>query len=280
VTPLPSPVGAFGVTTRPVFAGKGNRAALQHTPSGASRDWVPALPLSAHTACSAPQPNPRTAVHEIAKRQVDHSKFNQNLALPYQLRLEDFALAMADVYDFFYDVNTNLVDKGLQRLDDMIRPAALSGVLSDMITDSLAHKSRTLTSNLHHNGHPDLIVRGRYPGDAVKSGEEGVEIKATRNPGGAVDTHGARDQTLCVWVYDVDNDRSKASHLRDPLVFREIYLAQVVVGDFRSNPRGELGTRTATLDRDGVQVLRRGWVYLDVPPVVSGRRKAQAWRQA
>ncbi len=27
------------------------------------------------------------------------------------------------------------------------------------------------------------------------------------------------------------------------------------------NPRGELGTRTATLHRDGVQKLRRGWVY-------------------
>lgn len=192
----------------------------------------------------------------------------------------DFALAMADVYDFFYDVNTNLVEKGLQRLDDMIRPAALSGMLSDMITDSLAQKSRTLTSNLHHNGHPDLIVRGRYSGDNVKTGEEGVEIKATRKPGGAVDTHGAREQTLCVWVYDVDNDRSKPSHERDPLIFREIYIAQVTVNDFRHNARGELGTRTATLHAEGLKILREGWVYLDLPAKLSERRTAQPWRQA
>lgn len=218
---------------------------------------------------------------QIPKAQVDRSKFNPALTLPYQLRVDDFALAMADVYDFFYDVNTNLVEKGLQRLDDMIRPAALSGMLSDMITDSLAQKSRTLTSNLHHNGHPDLIVRGRYSGDAVKAGHDGVEIKTTRKPGGAVDTHGARDQTLCVWVYGVDNDRSKPAHLRDPLMFREIYIADVTVGDFRSNPRGELGTRTATLHAEGVKVLRDGWVYLDVPNRVSARaRKSQPWRQA
>lgn len=216
----------------------------------------------------------------IPKATIDRSKFNSNLPLPHQLRLGDFELAMADVYDFFFDVNTNLVEKGLQRLDDMIRPAALSGMLSDMITDSLAQKSRTLTSNLHHNGHPDLIVRGRYPGDRVLAGEEGVEIKATRKPGGAVDTHGARNQTLCVWVYDVDNDRAKPSHERSPLVFREIYIAEVTVDDFRSNGRGELGTRTATLHAEGVKVLREGWVYLDARTKASEVRTAQPWRQA
>lgn len=216
----------------------------------------------------------------IPKAQVDRSRFNTHLGMPYQLRIDDFALAMADVYDFFHDVNTNLVDKGLRRLDDMIRPAALSGMLSDMITDSLAQKSRVLTSNLWHNGHPDLIVRGRYPSDRAESGEEGVEIKSTRKAGGAVDTHGARDQTLCVWVYDVDNDPAKPAHQRDPLQFREIYIAEVTTDDFRSNARGQLGTRTATLHAEGVQKLREGWVYLDIPAKVSQRRKAGPWRQS
>lgn len=215
----------------------------------------------------------------IPKAQPDRSKFNPDLALPYQLRLDDFALAMADVYDFFHDVNTNLVDKGLRRLDDMIRPAALSGMLSDMITDSLAQKSRVLTSNLWHNGHPDLIVRGRYPSDRVEAGEEGVEIKSTKKRGGAVDTHGARNQTLCVWVYDIDNDLSKPAHQRDPLQFREIYIGEVTTDDFRSNARGELGTRTATLHADGIQKLRQEWVYLDIPTRVSEQRKARPWRQ-
>lgn len=216
---------------------------------------------------------------DITRSEVDRSKFNQELQLPYELRPADFELAMADVYDFFHDVNTNLVHKGLQRLDDMIRPAALSGMLSDMITDSLAQKSRSLTVNLHHNGHPDLIVQGRYPGNNVKSGEAGVEIKATRKTGGAVDTHGARNQTLCVWVYEVDNDRAKPAHERNPLIFREIYIAEVTVDDFRKNARGELGTRTATLHAEGVKILRQGWIYRDLRPKKS-RGKTQPWRQA
>lgn len=69
-------------------------------------------------------------------------------------------MAMQDVYDFFYDVNSHLARKGLQRLDDMLRPAIMSGLLSDMLTASLAKHSRVLTENLYFNGHPDLIVQG------------------------------------------------------------------------------------------------------------------------
>ncbi|MEK7242792.1 MAG: hypothetical protein AAB112_01305 [Thermodesulfobacteriota bacterium] len=169
-------------------------------------------------------------------------------------------MAMQDVYDFFYDVNSNLARKGLQRLDDMLRPAIMSGVLSDMLSASLAKHSRVLTENRYFNGHPDLIVQGVYVGDAVKAGTEGVEIKTTRKAGGAVDTHGARDQWMCVFVYDIDSQTEPAFD-RDPMSFTEVYLGQVVISDFRKNPRSELGTRTATLHKDGIQKLRENWIY-------------------
>src|SRR6185312_11355948 len=105
----------------------------------------------------------------------------------------DFEMAIQDVYDFFFDVNCLLLAKGLHRLDDMLRPAAMSGMISDMLTASLAKHSRTLVENRHFNGHPDLIVQGRYPQNAVAAGAHGVEVKSTRKRGGAVDTHGARD---------------------------------------------------------------------------------------
>jgi len=41
----------------------------------------------------------------------------------------------------------------------------------------------------------------------------------------------------------------------------EVYLGKVVVDDFRRNPRGELGTRTATLHRQGIEKLRQNWIY-------------------
>ena len=73
----------------------------------------------------------------------DPSKFNEDIDLPYELRLKDFELAMQDVYDFFFDVNTSLWRKGLPRFDDMLRPAAMSGIISDMLTGCLARHSRT-----------------------------------------------------------------------------------------------------------------------------------------
>jgi len=45
------------------------------------------------------------------------------------------------------------------------------------------------------------------------------------------------------------------------MAFTEVYLAQVSIEDFRKNPRGELGTRTATLHRKGILKLRRNWIY-------------------
>lgn len=199
-------------------------------------------------------------VMPIVRNKVDPSQFNSKAALPFELRLKDYEMAMQDVYDFFFDVNQGLVARGLERLDDMLRPAIMSGLLSDMLTASLAKHSRTLTVNLYHNGHPDLVVRGVYPGNSVKAGSQGVEIKTTRKAGGAVDTHGARDQWMCVFVYNVDIVTEPARD-RNPMTFTEVYLGEVTRADFRKNPRGELGTRTATLHKAGIEKLRKNWVY-------------------
>lgn len=197
---------------------------------------------------------------QIQRNRLDPSKLNQGATLPFELRLEDFQSAVQDVYDFFHDVNVGLGSRGLERLDDMLRPAIMSGILSDMLTASLAKHSRTLVVNAYPNGHPDLVVKGEYPNNKVKAGELGVEIKTTRKPGGAVDTHGARDQWMCVFVYRVDNETEPA-RARKPMTVTEIYLGQVSVADFRKNARGELGTRTATLHAEGIAKLRNSWIY-------------------
>ncbi len=196
----------------------------------------------------------------IVRNTVRHKAFNRALTLPYELRLEDFQLALQDAYHFFFDVNSHLTGKGLQRLDDMLRPAIMSGVLSDMLTASLAKHARALTENTYFNGHPDLVVQGIYPGNAAKAGTEGIEIKTTRKRGGAVDTHGARNQWMCVFVYQIDLETEPASN-RLPMAFTEVYLGRVATEDFRKNARGELGTRTATLHKEGIRRLRENWLY-------------------
>lgn len=96
----------------------------------------------------------------VIRNQLDVSKFNASIALPFELRIGDIRLAIQDVYDFFYDVNTSLVIKGLDRLDEILRPAIMSGVLSDMLTASLAKHSRALTVNSYFNGIQISLLRG------------------------------------------------------------------------------------------------------------------------
>lgn len=202
----------------------------------------------------------RLLLMSLQRNSVNPRCFNDNASLPFELRLKDFDMAIQDIYDFFYDINRGLMERGLLRLDDMLRPAIMSGLLSDMLTASLAKHSRTLTVNLFHNGHPDLVVNGVYAGNKVKAGEEGVEIKTTRKSGGAVDTHGARTQWMCVFVYAVDCITEPA-RARKPMAFTELYLGKVTLNDFRKNSRGELGTRTATLHKKGIEKLRQNWIY-------------------
>jgi hypothetical protein len=201
----------------------------------------------------------------LKKAAINSKGFNPVVKLAFNLRNSDFRSAMQDIYDFLHDTNQFLVDKGLPRLDDTVRAANMSGLLSDMLTDSMAKHARNMARNRFHNKHPDLLVGGVYPNNSVQSGTDGVEIKATNKKGGAVDTHGTRDQHMCVFVYRADRDLSKSVYARDPLEFQEVYIVGVTKADFRHNPRGELGTRTSTLHKEGVKKLRGNWVYKKKP---------------
>lgn len=45
----------------------------------------------------------------VVRNHVDEAAINKAASLPYELRLDDFKLALQDVYDFFFDVNSHLV---------------------------------------------------------------------------------------------------------------------------------------------------------------------------
>ncbi|MEO8353138.1 MAG: hypothetical protein ABI680_15515 [Chthoniobacteraceae bacterium] len=75
-----------------------------------------------------------------------------------------------------------------------------------------------------------------------------------------MDAHGAREQWMAVFVYAIDGQTEPARD-RAPMRFTEVYLGHVTTDDFRKNARGELGTRTATLHREGILKLRQNWIY-------------------
>ncbi len=86
----------------------------------------------------------------------------------------------------------------------------MSGALSDMLTSSLANHARVLVENRYFNGHPDLVVQGIYPNNAVRAGEEGVEIKTTRKKGGAVDTQWRTEpMDVCLCIRSRSENRAR-----------------------------------------------------------------------
>ena len=63
-----------------------------------------------------------------------------------------------------------------------------------------------------------------------------------------------------MFVYSVDTKTEPASE-RGAMAFEEVYLGYVGKEDFRKNRRGDLGTRTATLHREGIKKIRENWVF-------------------
>jgi hypothetical protein len=199
----------------------------------------------------------------VKRAQVNREGFNPELALPYSLRPEDFAMAMDDVYVMLGNVNDALVERGLLPLESSVRGAIYSGLLSDLLTAALAAHALGLTKNAYpSNPHPDLLPVGRYPANAVKSAEEGVEVKVTKKPGGGVDMHGARPAWYAIFRYEADYETEPIVE-REPTRFTHVWLAKLGLADFRRNIRGELGTPTSTPDRKGLATLRTGWLYVD-----------------
>lgn len=183
----------------------------------------------------------------------------------YNLRKADFTNAMNDVYEFFEELNKMSVERGWGRFEDMLQIQAISNVLSNLLNNSLSKHSRSLVVNVMANGHPDLIRKGVYRGNSVAEGEDGIEVKSTSNDDVAVDMHSAREQDLCTFVYRVDPRREDPAVPiadRAPLEFTGVFLGHVTEDDYRSNGRGERGTRTATLDADGLTRYRPNWLYM------------------
>jgi hypothetical protein len=199
----------------------------------------------------------------VRRATVNSDGFDEARDLPYALKPQAFAIAMDDVYEMLASVNEALINRGLLPLENSVRGAIYTGLLSDLMAEAIANHASGLVKNSAANGHPDLLPAGRYPGDKAPSAEDGLEIKVTKKPGGAVDMHGARPAWYCVLRYEADYETEPIVD-RAPTRFTHIWIAHLDADDFRMNPRGELGTRTATPHREGVQKLRAGLLYEDI----------------
>ena len=146
-----------------------------------------------------------------------------------------------------------------------IEPAAFSGFVSRSIVDRIARLSRGLVKNEHHNGYPDLLPRGVYPGEAVQHGTRGgLEVKASRDSSGW-QAHGPRAGWFLVVQFDLDQEESKALQDREPTKVLAVMLAELAEDDWSWAParEGSIRSGTASVKPTGAVKLRAGAAWVD-----------------
>jgi hypothetical protein len=185
--------------------------------------------------------------------------------LPYGMNAIGIVAAVNELYSYLHAINSASVEYGFGRLEDIMQPAAFSGLISELMVRSFAKELSTgvpgLTRNLYHNGRPDLVPRALYPGDSVQNGDEGVEVKASRYPS-SIQGHNAEEGWLAVIEFACDNS-SEPVYERLPTVVNRVRIARLEREDWTFSGRTATSRRTPTanINRSGREKLDRGIAY-------------------
>ncbi len=178
---------------------------------------------------------------------------------------------MEDVYDFLYNVNNFLVTRGYERLEETLSGATFSGLMSELVVESLGKHSATMEKNAYHNGRPDLIPRGLYGPAGVLRGADGVEVKASRNKSGW-QGHNVESGWIMIFQYGIDLITEPLTN-REPTTFERVLCTQLEENDWSFSGRSASSRRTITASilRSGAEKLAGNPIYLD--PSYAGRRR-------
>jgi hypothetical protein len=150
----------------------------------------------------------------------------------------------------------------------MLMPANFSSMVGEFMTTILPKHCATLVKNLYHNGHPDLVPKGLFPGDSLQHGTEGIEINASRY-GRAWQGHNAEECWLMVFVFDSNRPVDAAKKVNPhPFRFQKVYLARLQKEDwiFSGRKEGSRRTITASVTRPGFEKMKANWLYSDDVP--------------
>jgi len=184
----------------------------------------------------------------IERPRAEMRDANADLALPYGMDASGVVNAINDLYDYLHAINRASIEYGYDRLEDIMLRAAFSGLISEIMVRSLAssmlNRVPGLARNLYPNGHPDLIPRAMYPGDAVQYGDEGVEVKAARNAA-SIQGHNVETGWFAVIEFSCDVENMPV-YGREPTIIRRVRLANLEENDWSFSGRGASSRRTPT----------------------------------
>ena len=212
--------------------------------------------------------SPFVMPHIIKASSID-SYWNHNCQLPYGLTADHVRLAVKDVYDFFYQINSLLVGRlALDFFESLVLGNTLSGVVSELLVKRIAIHSEELVRNVRVGGHPDLIPKGRYPHDSVLRGN-GIEVKTSIQRGG---WQGHNPETCWLMVFRyVLGEPNHSPQERQPVRFVQILAGHLRAKDWSLAERSKSSrrTRTTSINERGMRKLRQNPVYQDPAYIVA-----------
>jgi hypothetical protein len=192
-------------------------------------------------------------------------RFNKAVSLPFGLTTEHIRKAMSGFIDFLGFVNLQLHTKELPRLETMLMPANFSSVVGEFMGANIPKHCPDLAKNVYHNGHPDLLPKGRFPNDSMQHCNEGIEIKGSRYLRGW-QGHNAEDCWLMVFVFDSNRPVDVSKGIA-PKAFRFVMVAgaQLAKADWKFSGRSATSRRTitASVTTSGYEKMVNNWIYRD-----------------
>lgn len=200
--------------------------------------------------------------------------FNRQAKIPFGVSVEHIRAAMQEFTEFLGFINSRLNSRSISRLESFMMPANFSSLVGEFLSTTIPKHCPTIVKNRYHNGHPDLIPKGRFPSDSNQYATEGIEIKASRRLSGW-QGHNPEDAWLIVFVFDSNTSQmdaqTNAPQPPRPFHFVKVVGAQIQKDDWKFSGRSETSRRTITASvmRSGYAKMEANWIYRHSPGVPS-----------
>lgn len=193
---------------------------------------------------------------------LDAAGFNPSAKIPFGVEVGHVASAMSDFIEFSTVIDRQLHAKAMPSLENTMMQANFSSLVGEFIAARIPHHCPTVARNSYHNGHPDILPIGKYPGNAAQhAGLDGIEIKASRYAK-SWQGHNAEDVWLMVFVFQSGRIGPKVSGAP---AFRFLLVAgaRLTKKDWQFSGRSATSRRTitASVKSSGAARMMNNWIY-------------------
>ena len=171
---------------------------------------------------------------------------------------------MTEFIDFLAFIDTELVKKGMARIEDMLMPANFSSMVGEFMTAAIPKHCSTVAKNTYHNGHPDIVPSGKFKDNAAQhAGSDGIEVKASRYLRGW-QGHNPENVWLLVFVFEGGRPTDERKEVAAKK-FRFLLVAGALLekSDWQFSGRTATSRRTitASVKRSGYEKMMANWIY-------------------